>query len=167
MTHMLCCRITEILKLRRADIDFKKGAVFVASLKKGPAIIKHIMKPAMKKLRDLRAKGVGRTRTRNMGMWGRQRFQDTWSFPEEGGSYLLPSLRADAHKRHINKDTVCKAVSRLRDSFQVPKSYHIQTTSIRSHSGRHRMVNDMRCCGVPDATATHYARIKDQRTGSG
>ena len=164
LTHMLCCRITEILKLRRRDINFKRGTIFVAPLKKGPAMTKHVMKPAMAKLRSLRDKGVAKVRSRNKGMWGMVKEMDRWKFPSDPDDFLFPASRNDCHTRHANKNTVCKAIARIRDSFDPPVP--VQTQTIRSHSGRQRFVNDMKRCGVADGTAMHFARIVDRRTGS-
>lgn len=164
LTHVLCCRITEILKLRKCDIDFKRGSVWVAALKNGRAMVKHVLKPAMAKLRHLRDHGVAKMRTQKKGMMGTVREMDRWKFPVEQDSYLFPAIRSDCHTRHINKNTVCRAISRIRSSFDPPKSLFVQPKSIRSHSGRHRMVNDMKRCGVPDGTAMHFARIVDRRT---
>ena len=164
LTHMVCCRITEILKLKRRDIDFKRGTVFVGPLKRGPAITKHVMKAAMTKLRSLRDKGITKIRPRNKGMWGRVREMDRWQFPAEESDFLFPATRADSHSRHISKNTVCRAIGRIRKTFNPPSHLHVQSELIRSHSGRHRMVNDLKRCGIADGTAMHYARIVDRRT---
>ena len=165
MTHMCCCRISEILKLKRRDIDFRLGTVYVAPMKKGPAVVKHILKPAMMKLRALRDRGASKQRSRCMGMWGVQSFKDCWRFPKDSNAYLFPSLRAHAGSPRITKDTVCRAISRLRQSFDPPKNVQaFPKQAVRSHSGRHRMVNDMKRCEVPDLTAMHFARIVDRGT---
>lgn len=164
LTHVLCCRITEILKLKRKDINFKRGTVFVAPLKKGPAVTKYVMKAAMSKLRSLRDRGVAKVRSRKKGMWGMVKETDRWKFPVEQDDFLFPASRSDCHTKHTNKNTVCKAIARIRDSFDPPK-VPVRTQSIRSHSGRQRMVNDMKRCGVADGTAMHFARIVDRRTG--
>ena len=162
LTHVLCCRISEVLKLKRGDVDFKGGTVYVAPLKRGHAVTKHVMKAAMNKLRTLRDKGVGKMRQRNKGMWGTVREMDRWKFPKALDDYLFPASRSDSHTRHMNKDTACRAVSRIRKSFNPPG--HVETKSIRTHSGRHRMVNDLKRCGVADGSAMHFARIVDRRT---
>ena len=120
LTHVLCCRITEILKLRRRDINFKRAAIFVAPLKRGPAVTKHVMKAAMAKLRSLRDKGVAKMRSRNKGMWGMVKEMDRWKFPPDPDDFLFPASRNDCHTRHTNKNTVCKAIARIRDSFDPP-----------------------------------------------
>ena len=165
LTHMLCLRITEVLRLRARDFNFKTQCVFIAPLKRGTAAWKHLLKPALAKLRLLKAHGVNRKRSRSKGMWGRVTFQDKWVFPREPDQLLFPALRADCNTKHINKDTACKAVSRLRATFSIPPkvSVAIVTQNIRTHSGRHRMVNDMKRCDVAEATAMQYARIVDRR----
>lgn len=166
LTHVLCCRITEVLKLRKRDINFKRGTVFVGPLKKGPPVTKHVMKAAMAKLRLLRERGVGKMRMKQKGMWGLVKEMDRWKFPTDMDEFLFPASRQDCDTPHMNKNTVCKAIARIRGSFD-PPNLTVQTQTIRSHSGRHRMVNDLKRCGVPDGTAMHFARIVDRRTGRG
>lgn len=162
LTHVLCCRVTEVLRLRKRDINFKRSTVFVGPLKKGRPMVKHVMKPAMAKLRSLRDQGVARRRTKNKGMWGAIKEMDRWQIPVHADDFLFPSSRSDCETPHMNKNTVCKAIDRIRSSFDPPMT--IQTKTIRSHSGRHRMVNDLKRCGVPEGTAMHFARIVDRRT---
>ncbi len=127
-------------------------------------MVKHVLKPAMVKLRRLRDVGVAKVRTRNKGLMGMVRETDRWKFPSEEDKYLFPAIRSDCHTKHVNKDTVCRAISRIRSSFEPPKNLYVQKGTIRSHSGRHRMVNDLKRCGVADGTAMHFARIVDRRT---
>lgn len=163
LTHVLCCRVTEVLKLKKKDINFKRGTIFVAPLKRGPPVTKHVMKPAMAKLRLLRDRGVAKVRTRKKGMWGDVKELDRWKLPADKNDWLFPALRNDCDTGHTNKNTVCKAVARIRGSFN-PQDLNVENNSIRSHSGRHRMVNDMKRCGVADGTAMRFARIIDRRT---
>ena len=138
--------------------------MWVAALKKGRAMAKPVLKPAMAKLRHLRDHGVGKMRTQKKGMMGTVRQMDRWRFPVEKDGYLFPAIRSDCHTRYINKNTVCRAISRIRSSFEPPKNLFVQPKTIRSHSGRHRMVNDLKRCGVADGTAMHFARIVGRRT---
>ena len=100
LTHMLCLRITEVLRLRARDFNFKTQCVFIAPLKRGTAAWKHLLKPALAKLRLLKAHGVNRKRSRSKGMWGRVTFQDKWVFPREPDQLLFPALRADCNTKH-------------------------------------------------------------------
>ena len=98
-----------------------------------------------------------------MGMWGMQSFQDSWHFPTQPHPFLFPSLRAHATSQRLTKDTVCRAIARVRENFGPPKNVQaFQKQGVRSHSGRHRMVSDMKRCEVPDITAMHFARIVDR-----
>jgi hypothetical protein len=36
LTHILCCRISEVLALRKEDFDFRNKQVKIAALKRGP-----------------------------------------------------------------------------------------------------------------------------------
>ena len=114
----------------------------------GTAAWKHVLKPALAKLRLLKAHGVNKKRSRSKGMWGRVTFQDKWAFPREPDQLLFPALRADCNTKHVNNDTACKAVSRLRAAFSIPPKVsvakHPDSLWPASHGERHEA---MRCCG--------------------
>ena len=74
-------------------------------------------------------------------------------------------MRSDSADIHRNKDTACKAVSRLRATFEPGPGHYINTGLIRTHSGRHRMINDCKHAGLADDISMHFARITDKRTG--
>ena len=128
---------------------------------------KHILSTVMPKLKQLRDRGISKRRSRKQGARGTIIYQDRWAWPSEENDYLFPSERSDSKEVHRCKDTVCKAIGRLRKTFQPPKNHYVHTHAIRSHSGRHRMVNDLRGAGVPDNIAMSFARICDKRTFAG
>eukprot|EP00435_Cladocopium_sp_Y103_P020787 s5396_g5.t1 len=121
----------------------------------------------MPKLKQLRDKGISKKRSRKQGARGTITYHDRWAWPPEENDYLFPAERSDSKETHRCKDTVCKAIGRLRKTFQPPKNHYVHTHAIRSHSGRHRMVNDLRGAGVPEDIAMSFARICDKRTFAG
>ena len=48
LTHILCCRITEVLSLRKRDFDFKKRCVTVRALKRQPQVQPQFGKAVLK-----------------------------------------------------------------------------------------------------------------------
>ena len=65
--------------------------------------------------------------------------------------------RMDCNSEGHHKDTVCKAISCLRSTFEEPTD-----RTIRSHSGRQTMVNTLKASGLADDIAM-YARISDKQ----
>lgn len=128
---------------------------------------KHILSTVMPKLKHLCAKGVSRKRSRNNGARGVCSYIDRWKWPAKDNDYIFPATRSDSKEVHRCKDTVCKAIGRLRPSFVPPKNHNVHTDTIRSHSGRQRMVNDLKSSGIPDEVAMSFARICDKRTFAG
>lgn len=167
LSHLLCLRITEVLRLQGKDFDLRNGACQVKPLKRRSAMTKHVLTSIRPMLQNLKSKGVKRKRTKAQGARGKIHFQDVWKWPTEGKNFLFPSDRADAWDSHRNKDTACKAVSRLRASFNPGAGQCLNTALIRTHSGRHRMINDCKSSGLPDDVAMHFARIVDKRTHVG
>ena len=68
----------------------------------------------------------------------------------------------DCDSEGRNKDTVCKAISRLRSTFEEPTD-----RTIRSHSGRQTMVNTLKASGLADDIAMYYARMSDKQSFHG
>ena len=167
LTHCLCCRVSEVLRLQRKEFNFRNNFCEIKPLKGGRAMRKHILSTVMPKLKQLRDRGISKRRSRKQGARGTIIYQDRWAWPSEENDYLFPSERSDSKEVHRCKDTVCKAIGRLRKTFQPPKNHYVHTHAIRSHSGRHRMVNDLRGAGVPDNIAMSFARICDKRTFAG
>jgi hypothetical protein len=92
-------------------------------------------------------------------------YVDTWAWSD---NFLFPSSRSDARSPKRCKDTVCKAISRIRKTFRAQDgTKDFASCSIRSHSGRHRKINDLKYSGVVQETAAKYAFIDDMRTYEG
>ena len=118
LTHACCLRISEVLRLKDCHIDTKHGHVWVGPLDWGNAMYKKIMPVLLKKVKDLKTKGIKRKRTKNSGARGITREDDSWAWPKKSFQYLFPSKRIDAVESCMVKNTVCKAVTRLRKNIQ-------------------------------------------------
>ena len=165
LSHCLCLRITEVLKLKAEDFQWKQKSVKIAPLKRQVTVHKHVLSTVAPFLRALRSKGCKRKRIQKKGARGTVVWTDEWSWPTAGR--LFPSTRSDAHDTHRNKDTVCKRISALRKTFDPPHHLIVDQTKIRSHSGRHRMINDRKVAKGTDEVAMTVARSSDRRTFMG
>ncbi len=58
MTHLLCCRITEVLRLCGRDFRFSDKSVFVKSLKYGSDCKKPLMQTTLEVLKKWKKNGV-------------------------------------------------------------------------------------------------------------
>ena len=163
LTHVLCLRVTEALKLKASDFNWSARSVHIGALKRQKPWNKPMLSVILPLLRRLRDKGLACKRKRGRGVLGKKAFEDVWKWPNSKDGLLFPSVRKDAKGSHRNKNTVCTAVRRLRKSFTVPKGSWLDVNKIRTHSGRHRMVNDLKLAAVPDDIAMMYARIADPR----
>ena len=94
-----------------------------------------------------------------MGMRGQERICDHWKWPSRASGFLFPSKYKPG--RPMSKDVVSHAIVKARRSFNLPC---VNTESIRSHSGRHRFINDMKMCNVPCEVGMLQSRIKDFKT---
>ena len=123
---------------------------------------KMLLSATLPALRSLRTKGKSRRRTRKFGSRGRVVFTDVWRWPK-GNDFLFPNRAGDGH---VQKDTVCHAIVKARKSFVAPINLAtmLEPNRIRSHSGRHRMINDLKNNGIPCEAGMTYARIKDKKT---
>ena len=162
LTHILCLRVTEALKLRASDFNWKNKTVWIGPLKKQRAVRKPLLSALHPLLKHLRTHGLTCKRNRARGILGRSSFKDTWTWPK-GDALLFPSVRSDCKTTHRCKNTVCKAIQRLRVTFVSPKGVWLDTSRVRSHSGRQRMVQDLKLASVPEEVAMLYARIADTR----
>ena len=169
LTHCLALRITEALSLRARDFDWRSLTVRVAALKRGKTMRKPILKAVRATLQALRKSGLQSTRVRSCGARGRKRRTEVWRWPEADHCYLFPSSRSDAQLARRSKDSVCKSLSRLRRTFQPPKTKlaSVDLECIRSHSGRQSWINLCKLSAVPDSIGMDFARIQDLRTGAG
>eukprot|EP00969_Alexandrium_andersonii_P114936 5082994-Alexandrium_andersonii.AAC.1 len=140
-THLLCCRITEVLRLSGSDFDFKKQTVAVPPLKGQPAIQKPMLSIALDAFLFLKSEGKALLRLRRVRGGKVRVYQDTWTWSE---SLLFKAERSDSKLEVRNKDSLGKALRRARANFGPYVDGHKTT----SHSGRHRMVNDLKQAGI-------------------
>ena len=166
LTHSLALRITEALSLRPRDFDWRSFTVRVAALKRGKTMRKPILKAVRPTLQALRKSGLQSTRVRSCGARGRKRRTEVWRWPEADHQFLFPSSRSDSQLARRSKDSVCKSLSRLRRTFQPPKTKlgSVDLECIRSHSGRQSWINLCKLSAVPDSIGMEFARIQDLRT---
>ena len=162
LSHALCLRISEVLQLRAEDFRWKAKTVSICALKGHPRSDKPLLRSMVTILCKLKTKGCKRKRQAKKGARGTVIWNDQWEWPQTG--YLFPSKRLDAKLTHRVKDTICKRISVLRKSFKPPQKLVVDQGKIRSHSGRHRMINDMKSAEVAEEVAMKFARIKDRRT---
>ena len=109
----LCCRVTEVLMLKRRDIDTENGVVYVGPLKHRGETRKCLSQAAQQILAKwMQEGGVTVQRTRKCGARGLQTIHDRWEFPapEDGKKFLFPSRRSDAKKKQMTKDRSSKIV---------------------------------------------------------
>ncbi|CAK9078992.1 unnamed protein product, partial [Durusdinium trenchii] len=57
-------------------------------------------------------------------------------------------------------DTAAAAIRRARSSFVPPNVAAVKVANIRSHSARHRCINDLKAQNVPNEVGKTFARIK-------
>ena len=164
LSHMLCCRITEILKLTAGDFLWRSKSVQIAAMKGGPSVNKHMLSVIYPKLLALKKSGIKRKRTKCQGARGKVNYMDVWLWPEQAQAHLFRSTRSDSKLVRRNKDAVCRAVCRLRKTFQPDAKSLCDTHRIRSHSGRHTMVNNFKTSNVHQDVGMRMARISDART---
>lgn len=106
---------------------------------------------------------MSRTRTKHAGARGFEKLKDDWKWPKDHGDYLFPSSWSPICPR--NKDVISHAIVKSRKTFQTtPDQGLVHPETIRSHSGRHRMVNDMKNAGVSMEVGMAFSRIKDKKT---
>ena len=106
LCHVLCCRVTEVLKLQRGDFDMEAGFVYVGPLKRRGEMRKPLSKAAQAILAKwIENGGATQQRTRRCGARGLTTIHDKWYFPssEESEAYLFPSHRSDASLKRANK----------------------------------------------------------------
>ena len=95
-------------------------------------------------LRTLRKKGKSVVRKRRCGVRGTVSFKDKWCWPT-GQKFLF---QTGLGSPMIKKDVVCHAIQQARKSFRVMDSH-----KIRSHSGRHSMINALKTDNVQQTLA--------------
>ena len=155
------------MKLRKRDFLWQQKTVHIGPLKRQAPVRKTMLSAVFPLLKSLRDKGKCKKRSVKQGALGVVNYFDVWNWPQQDIDYLFPSMRSDAKEAHRGKDTVCKAISRLRKTFQPPKGVFVEKEKIRSHSGRHRSINDMKNAKIRHDVAMKFARIADVRTFMG
>ena len=112
-------------------------------------------------LSSLKKNGVTRKRKVQCGARGKQVIADTWKWPTTAHGLLFPSPRNPSKPR--GKDSVCHLICKIRKSF-VCTDKTLDIKKVRSHSGRHRMVNDLKQSEASTDVAMGFARIRDKKT---
>ena len=121
-----------------------------------------IMSSCLPMLRHLRKRGKVRRRTKQWGACGSRTITDAWQFPK-GKEFLFPNRKGSGP---MTKDIVCHNIVRARKTFRPSSSLAamLDTSKIRSHSARHRRINDFKSSGCSPEVAMVYARIKHKKT---
>ena len=70
-SHLLCCRITEVLRLKAKDFDFEHKVVAISSLKGQAAITKTMSCAAFSTFNRFKDEGISVQRVRGFGCRGR------------------------------------------------------------------------------------------------
>ena len=166
LSNIRCLHITEVLTRRARVFDWKRRAVRIGALKRQRETLKHMLRVVQAPLRKLRTDPIVLKRKAHNCMQGLCEEWDTWAWPLEPSGFLFPAQRPDSKTTKRVKGTVCKAISHLRHTFWPPKGMHVTAELIRSHSGRHRMINGMKRAIVAEEVGMMYARIKDRMTPS-
>ena len=160
LAYMFCGRISQILALRGEDFDWDRQQVHFRKFKKHPAVWKPILPVFMKKLKQLRDSGVSYRRSTACGARRVVTFVDTWQIPKSG--LLFKSIRSDAKECHRTKDTISRAIARARSSFSVNGQPFHERQRIRSHSARHRMIQDLKLSMVGEEAGMFFAAIRSK-----
>ena len=106
LAHMLCCRISEVLRLQLQDINWEDKKIRVRELKGHAEMMKPLSQAAVLFLEKLKAEGGRKiSRTRMWGSRGLVTFMDWWVFPRTAEGYLFPASRKDSQTPHRNKAT--------------------------------------------------------------
>ena len=105
MSHCLCARVTEVMRLTLASVDFEGGMIHIDSLKRQASIDKPMLKALLDQMATWKQNGgVTFTRTRKCGSRGLVTFQDHWSWPTESQPEFFPAVRKDCKVKSMNKD---------------------------------------------------------------
>ncbi|OLQ03028.1 hypothetical protein AK812_SmicGene14072 [Symbiodinium microadriaticum] len=148
----------DVLALRACDFNWRSHRVRIKALKGGKEVLKWIISSSRASLQRLRDKGLVVRRKRQAGARGQVTVREEWKWPR-GDALLFESEGRPGKPR--TKDVVSHAIVRARKTFQAE---HIDRSRIRSHSGRHRMIQDMKASGVADHVGMAHARIKSVKT---
>ena len=106
LAHLLCCRITEVLRLQLQDINWEDKKIRIRELKGHAEMMKPLSRAAVLFLEKLKAEnGRKISRTRMWGNRGLVTFMDWWRFPINPEGHLFPPSRKDCATAHRNKAT--------------------------------------------------------------
>ncbi|CAK9016090.1 unnamed protein product [Durusdinium trenchii] len=155
LCHMFCLRVTEGLRLKASDFSWETRSVRVGSLKRAPEVHKKITSAYLPLLRRLRKEGKGRRRSKPWGALGKRNFTDKWEWPN-GEEYLFPNRTGTSYTKKAN----------VRKSFKPPAGCSLgdDVRQVRSHSARHRKINDMKASSASPEEGMTFARIKRKKT---
>ena len=106
-------------------------------------------------LEELRRNGHSMTVTRRT-----KTFKATWRWRK---GLLFPSEKQTAERKHIGTKAVEKAIRRAKGSLD-PSDRDLNIPKIRSHSGKHRAVNDFKTAMIPTPVWQPSAEIRCRRT---
>ena len=105
LQHVLCCRVTEILRIQLQDCDLAGKRMFIKPMKKGAGLWKPLSEAALLLLTRWQEEGgVSVNRTKVCGSRGLQTHRDEWAWPLHPEDYFFPAGRKGAQCKHRNKD---------------------------------------------------------------
>ena len=115
MTHLLCCRITEVMRLTAESFDHEKKCVTIEALKRQATTTKPFSEATYMVTESMRTYGVSVQRARRNGARGHEVHLDKWTWPETG--LLFPATRKDSSLSDHSKDVVAAAIRKVRSTF--------------------------------------------------
>ncbi|CAE7041219.1 unnamed protein product [Symbiodinium natans] len=163
ISHACCLRITETLMLTAESFDWYRNVVVVPPLKGQEETEKVMPSRAVTLFNDWwRNGGLRVSRMKKQGNRGIVPVEETWTWPAQG--YLFPATRKDSKLKRRTKDSVAKQIAKLRKNIT---NATIKKEKVRSHSARHRSINDMKAAGIDHEVGKQYARIRDDGVWAG
>ena len=125
LQHLLCCRVTECLKLRFRDIELEASRVLIGPLKKHGAKAKPLSEVAKQLLTGWKDQGgCSFQRTRKWGNRGIVTYKDEWVWAADADAYLFPVDRKDSNKKHRNKARCPKTRCHVANASARPHKCH-------------------------------------------
>ena len=107
LAHQLCCRVTEICRLRLQDFDLENNFVLIGPLKRGEPLRKPLSETARATIQAWIDKGgISIQRSRKWGNQGVKTFADSWKWPTKPEDHLFPPDRSDTKLAHRTKARV-------------------------------------------------------------
>ena len=133
-------------------------------MKRQPEVLKPLLPECAQLFATLKKKGLSRKRAQRKGSRGQVTWQDRWSWPDDGSDgWLFPASRSDSKTPYRQKDTVIKAINRVREQFQPASTpLCLPNSKLRSHSCRNSCINMMKINQIPDEVGMQYARIRSE-----